>query len=131
MEDPGSLVQIGFSAGSRSAPKFDWVKNITCRNLSPSAVHDMNYRASSAFALLWNLCLDALPGEVLADFDEFFEKLNIARMNASEGAAKDFAGSEAPAASGAYSIQIGDFEFTFKDVEMAPPSGVVGQNYSR
>ena len=29
MEDPGSLVQMGFSAGSRSAPQFDWVRNIT------------------------------------------------------------------------------------------------------
>ena len=131
MEDPGALVQIGFSAGSRSTPKFDWVKNITRRNLSDEAAHDMNYRASSAFALLWNLCLDILPDEVIGDFDDFFEKLNIARMSASEGAAKEFAGSEEPPVSGAYTIRIGDFEFTFQDAELAPPSGVVGQNYAR
>lgn len=91
----------------------------------------MNYRASSAFALLWNLCLDILPDEVLGYFEDFFEELNIARMSASEGAAKEFAGSEEASTSGVYTIRIGDFEFTFQDAELAPPSGVVGQNYAK
>ena len=69
---------------------------ITCCKLSASAVHDMNYRESSASTLLWNLCLDTLPEEVLGNFDDCFEELKIVWVSAPEGA------------SGAYSIQIGE-----------------------
>ena len=89
---------------------------ITCCKLSASAVHDMNYRESSASTLLWNLCLDTLPEEVLGNFDDFFEAQNCV--------------SECTRGS-LWCLLYSDWrgQFTFKDVEMAPPSGVVGQTH--
>ncbi|EDR05220.1 uncharacterized protein LACBIDRAFT_329890 [Laccaria bicolor S238N-H82] len=131
MDDPGDLVQIGFSAGSRNAPKIHWVRNITRCNLPDQVVADLNYRSSSAFALFWNLCKDVLPKPIINDFNAFFEKDGILRMNPAEGAAKDFAKDEHHAVTGDYTIQIGDESFLFKNVELAPPCGVFGRNYAR
>ena len=128
-EDPGSLVQIGYSAGSRSAPQFDWVRNITGRNLPKGVVDEMDYRLSSVFALFWNLCGDLLPQEVMDDFDAFFDRFNILRMNPAKGAAQDFLARET--VHGDYVVQVGEMEFVFSNVEMAPPAGVCAQNYSR
>lgn len=129
MEDPGSLVQIGFSAGSRSAPQFDWVRNITNRKLPKGVVDEMDYRSSSIFALFWNLCRDLLPSEIMDDFDAFFDKFNMVRMSSEKGAAKNFIDKKTPR--GEYIVQVGGTEFAFSNAEMAPPAGVCGQNYAR
>jgi hypothetical protein len=131
MEDPGSLVQVGFSAGACSSPKFDWVRNITNRKLPGNIVGDMDHRSSSAFALFWNLCRNCLPDEVMDDFDNFFEDCCMPRMDPCKGAAEDSAGNGDQHAFGDYSIQIGDDKFVFRNAERAPPAGVCGQNYSR
>lgn len=130
MEDPGSLVQIGFSAGARSVPKFDWVRNITSRKLPAHVIDDMDHRSSSAFALFWNLCRSSLPEEVMEDFDNFFEDCCLPRMHPCNGAAGDPI-NHSQCMAGDYSIQIGDNKFVFKNAERAPPAGVCGQNYSR
>ncbi|EDR03912.1 uncharacterized protein LACBIDRAFT_331061 [Laccaria bicolor S238N-H82] len=57
LEDPGSLVQIGFSAGVRSTPKFDRVRNITNRKLPTHIIDGMDHQSSSVFALF----LESLP----------------------------------------------------------------------
>ena len=131
MDDPGNLVQIGFSAGSRHAPNFDWARNITRKDLPKEVITDFNYRSSSAFALFWNLCKDALPREIIGSFHTFFEENDMLHMNPADGAAKDFANGENHLVTGDYTIQIGDEKFVFKNVELAPPSGVFGRNYAR
>ena len=113
MEDPGSLVQIGFSAGARSAPKFDWVRNITSRKLPAHVIDDMDHRSSSAFALFWNLCRSSLPEEVMEDFDNFFEDCCLPRMHPCNGAAGDPI-NHSQCMAGDYSIQIGDNKFVLK-----------------
>lgn len=107
------------------------MRNITRRNLPGHAVDAMEYRSSSAFALMWNLCKDMLPEEIMGDFDAFFKTLKMLRMNSAKGVAKEFIASEGLATKGDYAITVGDTEFLFKNAELAPPSGVVGQNYSR
>lgn len=131
MDDPGGIVQIGFSAGARRAPKFDWVKNITRKDLPKEVITDLNYRSSSAFALFWNLCKGTLPAPIIDDFHSFFEREDMLRMNPAAGAAEDFASGKNHRVTGDYSIQIGDEKFVFKNVELAPPSGVFARNYAR
>ena len=130
LEDPGSLVQIGYSAGARSAPAFNWVRNLT-RKLPDQVVANKDYQASSAFALFWNLCRDFLPEKIMGTFDVFLDHCNMVRMKSGQGAAAEFIEGEGVGIYGEYTVCIGDDEFIFKDAEMAPPSGVFGQNYSR
>lgn len=130
LEDPGSLVQIGYSAGARAAPAFHWVRNLT-KKLPDQVVTDKDYKSSSVFALFWNLCCDFLPGEIMEDFDQFLGECNMVRMKSGQGAASEFIAGEGAGTHGEYTVHIGDDEFIFKDAEMAPPSGVFGQNYSR
>jgi len=130
LEDPGSLIQIGYSAGARAAPAFHWVRNLT-KKLPDQVVADKDYQSSSAFALLWNLCRNFLPERIMGDFDVFLEHCNMVRMKSGQGAAVEFIAGEGVGTHGEYTVHIGDAEFIFKDAEMAPPSGVFGQNYSR
>jgi len=102
-----------------------------CRNLPKQVVADLNYRSSSAFALFWNLSKDILPKEIIDDFNGFLEKDGILRMNPADGAAKDFTNDKRHPATGNYTIQIGDEKFLFKNIELAPPCRVFGQNYTR
>ena len=73
MDDPGSLIQIGFSAGARHAPNFDWVRNITHHDLPKQVITDLNYHSSSAFVLFWNLAKDTLPKDIINDFNTFLK----------------------------------------------------------
>ncbi|EDR02770.1 uncharacterized protein LACBIDRAFT_332047 [Laccaria bicolor S238N-H82] len=129
MEDPGSIIQMGFSTGSCSAPQFDWVRNITNCKLLKGVVDEMDYRSSSIFALFWNLCCDLLPREIMDDFNNFFDQFNMVQMSSEKGAAKSFIAKNTTR--GDYMVQVGDTEFVFSNAEMAPPAGVCAQNYAR
>ncbi|KAF8809194.1 hypothetical protein BYT27DRAFT_7284279 [Phlegmacium glaucopus] len=124
LEDPGVLVQIGYSAGSRSSPSFDWVKNLLSKKHSPEEKVAMDVKESSAFALMWNMIRSRLPQEILDDFNKFTTSTNIRRMDAN-GHMADEKGQTF------YSASIGEDQFDFHDAELAPPSGVFGKNYSR
>ncbi|KAM6491704.1 hypothetical protein JOM56_012866 [Amanita muscaria] len=78
--DPGKLVIIGYSPGSRSRPSFGWVRNIT-RKISEGDLHDFNAQCSSAFAFFWNLARSWLPPEIIKDFDDFIGANNLLLMN--------------------------------------------------
>lgn len=131
MDDPGSLIQIGFSAGARHAPNFDWVRNITHCDLPKQVITDLNYHSSSAFVLFWNLAKDTLPKDIINDFNTFLKEDSILWMNLADGAAKEFTSDKHHPVTGNYTIQIGDENFLFKNVELTPPSGVFSQNYAR
>ncbi|KAF8056073.1 hypothetical protein FPV67DRAFT_1678612 [Lyophyllum atratum] len=121
-EDPGKLVQMGYSAGSRSRAHFDWVRNVT------SAKHDASesdIRSSSLFALTWQLMRGRLPPEVIDDFDKFLETTKLKRMDANGRLA------EGSGSTGTYTVNIGADQFDFHHVELAPPGGVMGVRYSR
>lgn len=110
---------MGWSAGSRSSPHFDWVRNITA-NLSKAEIEASNKDASSLFALTWQMMRNIIPPEVVADVDEFVAASGIPRMNGN---------GQLP--EGVYEVLIGGVTFPFHKVELAPPGGVIGQNYSR
>jgi hypothetical protein len=117
-------VQIGYTAGSRKKPLLGWARNIQ-RKLPRGAMADVTYRSSSAFALVWNALKMQLPNEIIADFDNYLTTSGIYRMDPlgkkKKGKVK-----------GAYTIlDDGENPIVFHDVELAPPSGFFGTNYTR
>lgn len=63
-----------------------------------------------------------LPEDVIKDFDGWLKEHEMVRM--------DTLGSQ-ESTEGMYTIKHGDMTFEFHGVEMPPPSGVIGTNYTR
>ena len=144
MEDTGKMVQLGWSAGQRNKNKCHWVKNITTRCISQDAEAELNKKASSLFALAWQIMKQRLPAEVIDDFNNFVEDLGINRMDANgqmsqfhpEGAQVQQSRPKNSKATGKrmetkFWVESSTIQFEFTGAELAPPSGVIGQNYSR
>ena len=115
------MVQVSFSAGSRSAPAFDWVRNLP-KKYAADDVDELNYNTSAAFAFFWNLCRFWLPDIVIDDIDGFMRDTKIFPMvpNPQIGQLE-----------GKYTVMVDDVEFEFHDARLAPPAGVVAKNYAR
>ncbi|RDB20488.1 hypothetical protein Hypma_012446 [Hypsizygus marmoreus] len=124
MEDTGKLVQIGYSAGSRSSPKFDWVKNLLSETHPDDVVAEIDKNDSSVFAFAWQQLRALLPSPIIDNFDLYLNDTKIRRMDAH---------GQLPStqSQGSYSVKIRNNDFTFHNAELAPPTGVFGQNYSR
>jgi hypothetical protein len=80
------------------------------------------YESSSVFALFWNMVRNQLPEEVTSDFEKWLEESGMVRMHTK--------GSQ-DSSVGAYTVKHGEDSFVFHGVNMPPPSGVFGTNYSR
>lgn len=115
------MCQIGYTAGSRSDPKLGWARNLLGKQ-PDTAVNRMMYESSSVFALFWNILRQQLPEEITEDFDKWLGDNDMVRM--------DTKGSQ-DTAEGMYTVQYGDEKYEFHGVEMPPPSGVFGTNYTR
>lgn len=123
LEDPGKLIQTGYSAGARSKPSFAWVRNILCkRELTPDFIASSDYRTSCLFAIAWNICRSRLPAVVMGDWLEFNQKNQLPRMDGGIGTS---------ATAGEVSLSLGETEILFNGMELAPACGMMGQNYSR
>jgi len=120
-EDPGALVQLGYTAGARSWLCLGWARNLR-RKLPNSRIRDLTYQSSSVFGLAWNMFQMQLPDEVIEDFNKWLEDSQIVKMNPSGNQKRP---------SGKYTICNGENPVTFHDVELAPPAGVFGANYTR
>jgi hypothetical protein len=114
-------VQIGYSAGARDVPSFDWVKNIT-RKISQEDRQKLDYQTSAAFALFWNMCRNWLPDCVISDIDQFVETTGLYSMDSNQ---------RLGGRNGEYTIPIHNTSFTFSNAQLAPPTGVMAQNYAR
>ena len=85
LEDSGIIALEGYSATSRSLPMFGWVKNLKTKVVAITFLSE-KYRASSLFALLWNMSVKVLPSEIGDDIKQFLHDNPIFRMDAgSEG----------------------------------------------
>jgi hypothetical protein len=119
LEDLGSIVQIGYSAGAQSKPFFDWVQNVKSKTTN---TFDLDKRTSSAFAFFWNLCHAWLPKEIIADIDNWLTKTSAPAMDATH---------QLHSHEGSYDLIVDGIPFKFTDVCLAPPSGVMARNYAR
>ncbi|GLB39703.1 hypothetical protein LshimejAT787_0702130 [Lyophyllum shimeji] len=132
MEDPGKLVQMGYSAGARSKPSFHWVRNLLSKAGGPAAAAESDRKASCVYALAWQLLRGHLPEEVIRDFDDFMEKTKLKRMDGNGQLSPGILNcTQSPGGAGSYSVNANGHEFSFHHVELAPPAGVFGENYAR
>ena len=126
LADPGKIVQVGVSAGARSKPSLDWVKNITSKRLSDDSVDNLEEKTAHAFSLLWMLIRRRLPDDLSDDLVTWLAETGIYRMN------KDVVrGLREQTDEGEIELEIGGNFFNFQWPELAPPSGVMAANYSR
>ena len=80
------------------------------------------YESSSVFALFWNILRNQLPEDINKDFEEWLQGKQMVRM--------DTKGSQ-DVTQGMYTVRYSDETYKFHGVEMPPPSGVFGTNYTR
>ena len=117
------MVQMGYSAGARSKPSFGWVRNLERKNeLTPEFLASVDYQTSCLFALAWNICRAQLPKEVMDEWVQWIESTQLPRMDA---------GVHMAGTHGDYQIHIGEHTTTFHNAELAPPTGLLNQNYAR
>lgn len=118
---------MGLSAGSLSQSVLGWVRNIRKekKNFAKHAL--INYEASSVYAVLWGLARSLLPEEIIADFDNFAEKIGLdLRMDGDKTMETDAKGR------GTYTITLDeDTAFEYHHAQLAPPAGVMAENYCR
>jgi hypothetical protein len=126
LADPGKIVQVGVSAGARSKPSLDWVRNITSNQLSDNLLDDVDQKTAHAFSLLWMLIRQKLPNELSDDMVTWLTETGIYWMNK-----KAVPGLQEPTKVGEIELDIGGNSFNLKWAEQAPPSGVMAANYSR
>ena len=117
------MIQTGYSAGQHSKPAFGWVRNLERKNeLTPEFLASADYQTSCLFALGWNICCAQLPKEVMDGWVKWLENSKLPRMDA---------GVCMTGTHGDYHIHIGEDTVTFHDAELAPPTGLLNQNYAR
>ncbi|PUU72626.1 hypothetical protein B9Z19DRAFT_944813, partial [Tuber borchii] len=73
LEDPGKIVQTGYSVGSQSHPQFDWAKNLLSKNFNTQEQQEIGYLESSVFALFWNMARKLIYGNIKKDIEGFLE----------------------------------------------------------
>ena len=81
LANPGKIIQLGISAGARSKPSLNWVRNITSKQLSNDFVDDLDRKSAHAFSLLWMLIHQRLPDELSDDLVTWLTKSGIYWMN--------------------------------------------------
>ena len=80
------------------------------------------YESSSVFALFWNILQNQLPHEIIDNFESWLQENNMVRMDTT--GAQD-------SEQGVYIVKYGEESYEFHGVNMPPPSGVFGTNYTR
>lgn len=113
-------MQTGYSAGSRSHPRFDWAKNLLSQDYNTQEQQEIDYQESSVFALFWNMARRLIHGDISKDIEKFLAT-GIKRM--------DNRGKES--GNNTYTIQHGGEVYEFQQGELAPPVGFFASNYSR
>ena len=119
-------MQLGYSAGSRSAPFVDWVKNLKSRKHSAEKLSKLRVDQSLLCAALWHQARanPKIPWHVFASIDEFVKHLGGMRMDA-DGELSEGDGA------GRYRVAIAGVEYEFHKIQLAPPGAVVAENYAR
>lgn len=122
-ENPGAILQVGFSPGSRSQPVFQFARTLKSAIHATRNLVAYTYSCISAFDLLWNMCTNRLPAWIIKDFNNFLNTTNICRLSnePTHNATKK----------GDYSISIGDEVMEFQSDQLASPVGFFGMDYAK
>ncbi|KAI9749819.1 MAG: hypothetical protein M1835_001394 [Candelina submexicana] len=66
-DDSGTIIQMGYSCGLRSEPRFNWARKLLSSKYSEEELKQLNYQTVSAYALFWNVMKVSLPKVVIQD----------------------------------------------------------------
>ncbi|KAF6745808.1 hypothetical protein DFP72DRAFT_992945 [Ephemerocybe angulata] len=120
MEDTGSVVQVGFSAGSRRVPSFGFVRNLVSKAVDADTA---NREFSVLLTFFWLCSMGVFPSEIIDDFKAFYGEFDIPRLNPDWPSYNEAQGTlKLPPECGSY---------VFKDIELAPGCAVMVQRYAR
>ncbi|KAJ3507051.1 hypothetical protein NMY22_g17053 [Coprinellus aureogranulatus] len=124
MEDLGVLIQLGFSAGSRSNPSFGFVKNFLSKAAGAGdAELRSNRELASALIYFWLRSKALFPSEVVDDISAFYSENDIPRFDPDWPASREEIG--------VLELPFGATAFAFEDVERAPGCAVAVDGYAR
>lgn len=116
---------MGLSAGALSRTILGWVRNITKDKKNLEKHDQINIDASSAFAVLWGLLRTLLLPEIVNNFNEWLQKIGPKyRMDGNNTMGSGDG-------RGNWGISLGRRRFEFNNAELAPPAGVMAENYCR
>ncbi len=124
MDDPGWLALFGKSTGARNLPALDWVKNIV-GSVASADIEKNDLELSATFALFWNMACSIVPPGLIEDYKQFLDTLGMCRMDAHGQMSYDH-----DTGRGDYMVDVGLHQYTFHSEELAPPTGIIGENYS-
>lgn len=118
---------MGLSAGALSRTILGWVRNITKDKKNLEKQEQINIDASSAFAVLWGLARTLLLPEIVNDFKHWLETIGSKYWMDGNGTMGTGDGR------GKWGIALGreGRRFEFTNAELAPPAGVMAENYCR
>ncbi len=84
---------------------------------------DFRTRQSHAFGFFWNLLTHRLHPEIMKNWNDWLSDNVLPAMNPCWETHADNRGP--------YTAHCGDKSYTYKNAALAPPSGVMAQNYAR
>ncbi|RXW17374.1 hypothetical protein EST38_g8480 [Candolleomyces aberdarensis] len=121
-EDSGTIFLAGFSAGSRSHPKFGITRNFECSEGEEAEKAD-NETIANILAYLWSRAKGIFPTEIINDFENFYDGNNIPRFDPNwPASATKF---------GTLKLVLEGREYVFDNIERAPGCAVMVQRYAR
>ena len=112
------------------------MRNITKKGKKAPSEADLNRDGTNLFAFAWQLMRSVLPTKVLEDYAKFAQVNRLPRMDPNDPLST-LPPLEKPGSlknnhpEGMYTVKIQGHELKFYRVELAPPSGFIGENYSR
>lgn len=121
LEDPGLLILIGFTAGSRSHPLFALARNLRRKNIDTTEADIRNAVASAIFAKHTQMLH---PIEVWTDMEAYHRKHSIPHLDSKWPKSCEASGPLALPAPGGGTI-------TVRDIEHGPGCAIMSQNYAR
>lgn len=120
-DDPGSLVDAGYTAGSRHN-RANTISRSHLRAATNTEIQAarINFEESSMATLVWNIIKRRLPSQIINDFNNVIDANKLPRMN---GELEE----------GLYSVWSvdGKKEYRFAFEEAAPPRAACAMNYAR
>ncbi|KAH9837878.1 uncharacterized protein C8Q71DRAFT_706307 [Rhodofomes roseus] len=123
--DPGTLVCIGYTAGSRSSPCFVWTHNTLSKKHPPEYLKSLECRTASVCSLSFNMMCGRLPDAITQDFEDFLAEHKFCRMDGNGEMAKK------GSTRGTYCVEKAGEFVEFHNAELAPPAAFMGANYAR
>lgn len=118
---------MGLSAGSLSHSLLGWVRNIRKDKKNVARHQEININASSAFAIFWNLIRATLLDDIVDDFDAWLQEIGPKYRMDGDGEMGTGGGR------GKFHIKLGEEKpwYEFNNAHLAPPAGVMADNYCR